>query len=215
MTAMTNKVKFKLKITGFELEMEGTKESTAMITSQVSDTLRGLIIPPSMEDSDGNVNGNGNGKTGPIEDADATIISSSTKGSGKKRNKKNKAASVNTEEDGKAIDFQHDPEKFGNPSQDWNTATKSLWILYVVKNIANLDELTNSQITNTFNKHFKQSKTIQINNVSRDLGKLKVKAPSLVGEMTQKSPSTWYLTDAGQKHIQNLIIEQKKGNGAS
>lgn len=86
---------------------------------------------------------------------------------------------------------------------------KALWILYVIKHEKKMEELSVSQIKNTFNQHFRQSKVIQSNNVSRDLGKVKLGSNALVGENTSVSPRTWYLTDAGNVYVENLIKEPK------
>ena len=212
---MTNKVKFKLKITGFELEMEGTKESTAQITSQVSETLRGLIKPPTLEDDE--KGRNGQDKSNHTEDVDVTVISSTAgnkrRRTSSSRNKQNSGVKV----EAKALDFKNEPEKFGTPIMKWSTSTRSLWILYVVKNTLNIDGLTSHEIAETFNKHFRQAKMIRSFTISRDLGKLKIASSNaLVGEDTTKDPAVWYITEAGEKHIQKIIAEQKaQVNGVS
>jgi hypothetical protein len=206
---MTNKVKFRLKITGFELEMEGTKESTSLITSQVTHTLKGLMSPPSMDEKDAHVNGNGKNNT---EDAEATVVSTS----GRKRVRRNKSQNQNQTVTSDAIDFTHDLEKYGTPSIKWSTSTKSLWLLYVVKHSLNKDGMTTKQIIETFNKHFRQAK--RITNVSRDLGALKVDPNMWVGEDTAKTPAEWYITESGEKQVQKMIADlktQAQSNGLS
>lgn len=207
---MTNKIKFKLKITGFELEMEGTKEGTAAITSQVSEALKGLISPTSFEEESNTP------QTTLTEDTEVTVIASSSNGARKKStklSKRNGGQRVET----KALDFKNDNEKYGTPTIKWTTSIKSLWVLYVVKNSLDIDGLTSHQIAETFNKHFRQAKIIRSFTVSRDLGKLKVEGNNaLVGEDNTKEPNVWYITEVGEKHIQKLIAEQKvKVNGTS
>jgi hypothetical protein len=205
---MTNRIEFELEITGLKLKVKGAKDSANLITSQVSDTLRGLISPPTTETS------NGNSKSPHVEDAESTVLNSENH-SPRKRGRKAKAQN-NSSSGSLALDFRHEPEKYGNPSVKWSTATKSLWLLYVVKDILKIDGMSSGQIKETFNKHFRQAKLINAPNVSRDLGKLKVETNSIVGEDTSKSPYIWYLTDEGIKHVQKSIAEQKsQGNGSN
>jgi hypothetical protein len=200
---MNNKVKFRLKITGFELEMEGTKESTSQITTQVNNTLKGLVSPPSLDESASN-----NGGKSRTEDSDVIIESSSIK----RRTRKSKSQNQFAEPE--AIEFVHDGERYGMPSIKWNTATKSIWLLYVVKHIAKKDSISTKQIKATFNKQFKHAKTIL--NVARDLGHSKLEAPYYVGEDTTKNPHEWYITESGEKYIQKLIADMKlQANGVS
>ncbi len=103
-----------------------------------------------------------------------------------------------------------DAGKYGTPTTQWNTLSKALWVMYVVKEIKAVEDLTVAQITEVFNKHYKQARVIRSTNVSRDLGKQKVASPPLVGE-TPGTPSKWYLTDEGIKTVQNLIIQQRNG----
>jgi hypothetical protein len=107
-----------------------------------------------------------------------------------------------------AVDWKHDPSKYGSPKQGWSTADKSLWLLYVVSQEAGVRELSGQRIVATFNKHFRQAGTIQIRYVSRDLGGLKVKkTPAPVAEDTTKTPSAWFLIDEGVKMAQSLVAD--------
>ncbi|MEJ7822128.1 MAG: hypothetical protein WKF85_07385 [Chitinophagaceae bacterium] len=203
---MTNRVEFELEITGFKLKVKGSKESAAQITSQVSNTLRGLITPPSLDEKD-------SFKRNETEDTDVTVLSSGN-GSSKKRARRKKQLNSNLQVVSAAIEFKHEPEKYGIPTTKWSTATKSLWLLYVVKQITKIDAMTTNQIIETFNKHFKQAKTIS--NVARDLGNLKMDSNLWIGEDTTKSPHEWYITESGEKHVQKLIAEQKtQSNGVN
>lgn len=198
---MSNKFKFKLKITGFEMEVEGSKEDVASITSNVSSQLKNLVQPKGITDDDIE-----------IEDGIATVIPQPIALPVKKKSraKRNNTSSApgSKKEVGGAIDFVVDIQKYGSPKMAWSTLQKSLWMMYVIKETLSNDELTLAQITETFNKHFKQAKTIRHSNVSRDLGSSKVKSPSLVGENTTVSPATWYLTEEGIRTVQNLLMEK-------
>jgi hypothetical protein len=111
------------------------------------------------------------------------------------------------------VEFRNDPAKFGTPTQQWKTAEKAIWLLHVVKETAQVSELSTGQIVKTFNTHFRQAKTVTSSNVSRDLGKLKVASPALVGEDNTKTPPVWYLTDEGIRHVQAQIAESNSPSG--
>lgn len=98
----------------------------------------------------------------------------------------------------------HDPEKFGNPSQSWNTLNKSIWLLWVVEQALGKKEMTAYQLTSTFNKYFREFGTIRTNNVSRDLGVSRTKSPPLVGVDPNKNPQVWFLYDAGKTYAKRL-----------
>jgi hypothetical protein len=133
---------------------------------------------------------------------------------GKKRRKRGNLGQPSNGEVA-AIEWQHDASKYGNPQQSWNTAKKAIWIIYVVAKEANLSQLTASQITDTFNRKFKQAGSIRATNVSRDLGLAKLKTPALTGEDTTKSVSEWFLTDGGSKFAQEAIMEVTQDNGSN
>jgi hypothetical protein len=103
------------------------------------------------------------------------------------------------------LEFRNDPAKYGTPTQQWSTSDKALWLLYVVKELGQASELSTGQIVKLFNTYFRQAKIITHSNVSRDLGKLKVSVPSLVGEDPTKSPAVWFLTDEGVRKAQAII----------
>ncbi|MEJ2905158.1 hypothetical protein WAE58_22120 [Pedobacter panaciterrae] len=196
-----NQFKFKLKITGFELEVEGSKEDVAAITSSVTNQIKGLTSPQFLGD---------NSET---EDADTMEVSLPQLSSPQKKKSTRKKIPSNGSSGNQkveVIDFKNDPKKYSTPLMTWNKQQKALWLLYVIKSEKNVTELTVTQIVNTFNTHYKQSKTINSGNVARDLGKVKLGNGALVGEDATSSPRRWYLTDAGDSSVQNLIKDSKK-----
>ncbi len=107
-----------------------------------------------------------------------------------------------------AIDFKHDAEKYGFPKQEWYTAQKAMWLLYMLTGDGIATEMTAPVIAATFNKHFKSFKTILSHNVSRDLAKEKGKTGAVNSDAT-KSPETWHLLESGKKQMVALIAEAK------
>lgn len=88
---------------------------------------------------------------------------------------------------------------------------KSLWLLFVATNETDIKEMGSAMITETFNKHFRQSGPILAHNVARDLGRLKKKTPPQVSEDTTQNPSAWFLTEAGIREAQKLVTEARGG----
>jgi hypothetical protein len=195
-----SKFKIKLKLQGLDLEVEGSREDLPQLSAQLGAQLTGLI-QPALALVEG-------GSTNDVSPRAADVV---TEGETPKRKKKRAARTVgaaNTDTSDTTIDWTHDPRKWGSPTQNWNTLQKSIWLIYVASKEKGLSELTQSQITATFNKHFKQAGTIMGSNVARDLGKKKLGRDALVGENTTKSPSAWFLTETGEAQAQKLISGQ-------
>jgi hypothetical protein len=194
------KFKIRLKLQGLELEVEGNRDDVPLITESVAQQVAGLLRPAA-NIVEGEIVSNGDGGYSEGE---------STETKPKKARKKRTqslATSGGTKED--AVDWVNDPSKFGTPKQAWSTAEKSLWVLYVVLKTKDISELSAARIATTFNKHFPQAGVVHPPNVSRDLGKLKLKSPAQVSEDRSKSPSPWFLTDAGIQRAEKLIEESK------
>lgn len=103
-----------------------------------------------------------------------------------------------------AIEFTHDPEKYGFPKQGWNTANKAMWLLHMLEQQKSQKEATAQALADTFNKYFREFGEIRHNNVTRDLSLLKGKGKS-VNNDPSKDPQTWYLLEDGKKEVENLL----------
>ena len=194
-----SKFKIKTKLQGLELEIEGTREDSSNIGRNLGGQLANLL-QPAIKIIDGEAS------SAALPPAEAVLPPASPR---KSRRRRSAASSPASEEAATtAIDFKHDPEKFGNPTQTWKTAEKATWLLYVVKEAAGLGELSTRSLVETFNKHFRQAGTITTSNVTRDLGRLKSRhKPPPVGEDTSKPVPTWFLTEEGRKRAQGLVAE--------
>jgi hypothetical protein len=192
--------KIKMKLTGFELEIEGSRDDMPGITNALSQQLMGLI-QPTHGLIDITPNPPPQKVAGGMQQADTVTTP-------RKRAKKRASSTASVEDEpNDAVDFVHDAEKYGSPNQAWSTATKAQWILYVIKEAKGLSALSTRGVTQTFNKHFKQAKQITVRLVNRDLGKLKTRKLSPVSEDTTKQPAEWYLTNEGIKGVQKLIAD--------
>jgi hypothetical protein len=99
------------------------------------------------------------------------------------------------------IEFRHDPAKYGNPLQSWGVAEKGIWLLYVLKKIAAVNEVSGPQLAATFNQSFKPAGKMHPPHVTRDLAKVKVQNPAPIGE----DKGNYYLTDTGDRQAEQLI----------
>ena len=191
-----------MKLQGFELEIEGSREDAALISKQVTNQITGML------DIEGIIEGKAKRTTPnpPLQADESTAPAKPRKkrASGPKYTKEEKAEIA-------AIAFFHNPENFGNPQQGWTTVQKALWLLYVLKETNLGDSHPGVRLTNTFNEHFKQSGKIATGNVNRDLGKAKSQAPALVGEDKVGKFGNWFLTDTGRQEAQKLVAEARGG----
>lgn len=199
-----SKFKFRLKLQGLELEMEGSRDDIPLMAQNIGNQLAGLMQPAADMASGGSADG--------VNEPITIDHLASDKAKGRKRRKRSISGQPANAE-GTAIEWQHDAAKYGNPQQSWNTAKKAIWVLYVVSREAGLNQLTATQIADTFNRKFKQAGPIRATNVSRDLGTAKLKNPALTGEDTAKTVSEWFLTDAGSKSAHESIKEVTQSNG--
>jgi hypothetical protein len=191
----------KLKLQGFELEIEGNREDASVIGRSIGEQISGMLSP-SLSIVEGEFTSNRVQAVPAVSLVDAT-----PKRRGQRRTRSVPAGGESNAT--QAIDFRNDPSRYSTPTQQWKTAEKATWLLYVVREVAHVTELSTGQIVKTFNTHFRQAKTITHSNVSRDLGKLKVSSPALVGEDAAKSPPVWFLTDEGVRKAQALIAESR------
>lgn len=191
-----------MKLTGFELEIEGSREDVPMIAQNLGQQLSSIMNPSSAVIEGKFLNGNS------TFDADEPPVST-IDDSGKPAKKRRKPSKVATEkQNGSAVmEWRHDSSKYGEPAQTWKLTEKAIWLIHVIKSELQRDQLSASEIAETFNKKFKHSGTIRASNVSKYLGELKSKSgtPAQVGLDTQKSPNEWYLTTEGTKAAQALI----------
>ena len=207
------KFKMRLKLTGLEVEIEGERADIPQMASGVSQQMANLLqpsiniaagkVPQLIEQADTNKSDGGSNENG-------------RGGRGRKSGAAREGRSSDTA--GVALDFAHKPDTWGNPLQSWTAIQKMIWLLYVYGQATSQTEMAFNSIAPTFKKHFKQSGKIHPPHVTRELGKAKGQAPALVGEDAAKTPSAWYLTDAGKAMGVQLVTEARGGaasHGAS
>ena len=203
------KFEVRLKLQGLELEIKGEREEIPQLTRNISGQLAGVFTPTALiaqaKESEVTVLEHG---------ANGTPAPESNGGKPRRKPARRRQKDHDAEDPSVAIDWVHDPAKWGAPQQSWSVADKSIWLLYVVVTGEKLrTELTGPAIATTFNKHFKQAGTVHPPNVTRELGKLKSGSPALVGENTTSEPTSWFLTHEGVKRGEQLVIDAKGQNG--
>jgi len=186
---MAEKFKIRLKIQGFELELEGNRDDVGSIGAAVGSQVSALLQPGAMVIDEGNYS-----QVEPQQPGNGAKLVTS-------KQKRRRAPSPSGGGDGGgALELHHDASKFGQPMQTWKTAQKSLWLLEVLHQLGLGSAHSARVLVETFNRHFKQAGTVTTTNTTRDLGRLKAsEKPSPVGEDTNKAPSEWFLTDEGRR----------------
>lgn len=195
-----SKFRVKLKIQSFDLEVEGTREDVPLIAQSIGNQIAGMLEPVAQIVE-------GEASVSPSLPKVLEMPQASKQIRRTRRSLSRKPAESRIED--QVIDWLHDPAKWGSPQQNWTTAAKAIWLLYVVGKETGQNELSGVSIAATFNKHFKQAKSIVAGNVNRDLGKLKVKANAPVAEDTTKTPTTWFLTQEGNKQAEDSILQAR------
>ncbi len=193
-----SKFKVKFKLEKLELEIEGERATVPEVTEALQRHMSSLLLAPAAL-AGGGTNGGGR------EKAITEVLDVTPTRRGKRRSSPRTASKTHPDGGETAINFQHDPAKWGNPQQAWSAPKKALWLLFVMKNQANMKEMSSLSIADTFNKHFRSSGAVKAFNLTRDLGTYKSKAPPWVGEDATQTPSKWYLTDEGEKVARKLV----------
>jgi hypothetical protein len=201
------RTEFEIEITGLKIRYRGDREDVRRITGAIQNQFGDILSTPAIL-SDGRTNGH-------VVDGHIAASPEQKLAEGKKDRRRSngnrRPAEKGRTSNGqtRAIAWSHDPSKWGNPKQEWNPTKKSLWLLYVVENAADIKDLTASEIAKTFNQHCRESGAITGSNVSRDLKGAKLKQPALVQNDTSKEPPPWYLTSAGKTEAEKLVAEAR------
>lgn len=180
------KFRIRMKVQGFELEVDGEREDIPAITNAVKDQLGSLVIS-------GDVVTNGHKQL--------EAENRGTTGDDKSGRRRSRSGGRSSEAAAAAIEFRHDAAKYGNPIQDWNAAQKCIWLLFVIEGTTGTKEVSGPQLAATFNSSFKASGKLHPPHVTRDLAKEKIKNPTPIGE----DKGLYYLTDEGKRQAQQLI----------
>lgn len=196
------KFSVKVEIQGFRLEIEGSREDVPTITNNLGRQIAQLVVPaadPTMPSPLTALQHDANDNPQASEPAKRPRKA--------KRAAPSRSASSDGTTRGEAIIWRHDPAAWGNPTETWSTFDKAAWLLYVAAKARNTSEMTASQIAQSFNQMFAQSGEIRPSNVSRDFGINKAEASPKVADDATKSPTPWYLLDAGIAHVEQLITQ--------
>jgi hypothetical protein len=186
------KFRIRVKLQGFELEVDGDRADMPAITAAVQQQFAGFL-PPSEAIVDGHKEP-ANGEAATIEGS----VKAKTRTNGKKRPVRSGSDGAS---ENQAIEFRHDSAKFGSPQQNWSVAQKCIWLLYVLAGSGSDGEASASQLTATFNAQFKAAGKLHPPNVTRDMAKAKVESPAPLGEDKGK----WFLTEEGKRQAKDLV----------
>lgn len=197
-----------VRIAGLKIKVKGDRED-ARIAQALGQQLTGMLQPPVSNIIDVEPE---QSRQPMLPGVESNIEPSK----GKKNNVRRKRtangtahSAINGKEQAQALEWKHDPTKWGSPQQAWSTAQKALWILYVAGNETEAKELNSTKLAETFNRQFRQAGQIRSQNISRDFGKFKLQVPALVAEDTTQNPPAWFLTEAGIREAQSLVASAR------
>jgi hypothetical protein len=119
-------VEIKLKLS-VDLDIKAEREDIPQLTDSVKQQIAGAFAPAALV-------GNSQRNTKAVEQlpplAEVSPRSTPERSRRPRRAARSSEKAAPVEEN--AIDWKHDPSKWGNPAQAWSTAEKCLWLLYVV-----------------------------------------------------------------------------------
>jgi hypothetical protein len=185
------------------LEVEGSREDVPLLTKHVASQLAGVLMPAAsiVEGKATPVLGRevmpGTAQTGHQPAAPARTP----------RKRRVPSPGGNGAQNGAAVSivWQHDADTWGAPQQSWKAVDKTAWLLYVAKQVGAAQEMSVTQMVTTFDRLFRTAGRLNKGNIARDFTKLNSEPPPKVQVNGTVDPATWYLTDAGVKHAENLV----------
>lgn len=191
-------VEFELK--EIKLRIRGEREDIPLIASQLGQGVAQAFVPLA-EIVEGTPPGGGAKTSAPHP----TPIDSA-------RRKVKRVASTSRSSSSSSVtapQFRHDAGSWGTPKQEWKLTDKLLWLIYVVKQQSSVGELSGAAMVNLFNLHFKQAGLVKLKRVTEALGRLKQESPPAVNEDATKNPTTWFLTQEGERRAAALIAQAR------
>lgn len=199
------KFKLRMKLTGFELEIEGERADVPLMAANLGQQFA-QMLEPAANIAEGEPPRKVVSNSLPA----AQVEEKPSNGRGRARRQNG----TGTRGGSAAVQLTHDEAKWGNPLQSWNPTTKAIWLLHVVEAANGIKELSARDISATFNTYFKAFGKVLPPNVSRDLKKSKSGAGALFVEDAETSPSKWSLSATGKLEAAKLIAAAKSGAAA-
>jgi len=195
-----SKFRVKLKLSGLELEVEGSREDVPLLTNNIAAQLAGMMTPAASI-AEGNATPALMRQPTPVNETIMRPVASA------RTSRKRRATSASGEgaaNDG-ALIWQHDANTWGTPLQQWKAVEKVVYLLYVAKQVGVSEQMTVGQMVQTFERHFRTAGKLNKGNIVRDFTNLNSEPPPKVQMNGTAKPAAWYLTDAGVRVAENLV----------
>lgn len=183
------KFRLRVKLQGFEVEFDGERADFPDTSALVQRQIAGLLTP---------VDAAGDGQKQLVEGNQA-LDAELTKG--RARMSRRRGGNAKSADSATPIELRHDSAAYRNPLQSWSIDQKCIWLLYVLKNAASLNEVSGPQLAATFNHYFKTAGKIHPPLATREMTKVKGLNPAPLGE----DKGLWFLTAEGERQAQDLI----------
>lgn len=205
---MAAKFKIKLKLQGFELEVEGAREDIPALTQNVGAQLAGLLMPAANM-----VEGKAPASSASAPDEPRIIEATPVKVASRKRSRRAAVGSSSTPSTASSatIAWKHDANTWGVPKQTWKATDKAIWLMYVANKVGAATEFTANQLSLTFDTMFRTAGKLNRGNIRRDFAAVNSEPPAKIQTNATVTPIAYYLSDAGNKRAEQLVVEARGG----
>lgn len=199
-----SKLEIEFEITGIKLRIKGEGDDVLSKAAAVQRQVQGVIqsVGAIADGTAGQTHIRPNGSGQKLIETTAAANAQASGARGKRGSRKAGAGGPRSKAE--AIEIKHDPNQYGQPKQGWNTATKAIWLLYMLEKEAQHPEASAPELAETFKKYFREFGKILPNNVTRDLSALRAKG-KCVNNDPDKDPQTWYLLEDGKNEVERLL----------
>lgn len=198
-----SKLEVEFELTGLKFKISGERDDVSGALANLQQQVASLV--QSAASAAGVLNGKGIATPQNVTTQGAPqTLEAAPKGLSSGRGNKARRGSGSSKVSADAIEFRHNAEKYGFPKQDWNTANRAMWLLYILEMQTEHKEVTAGVLAATFKRHFKQFGDILKHNITRDLGLAKGKT-GYVNSDSSHDPETWFLLADGKKAMEALI----------
>ncbi|HEY2498220.1 MAG TPA: hypothetical protein VGK24_14240 [Candidatus Angelobacter sp.] len=193
--AKTANFEISIELKELKIHVKGDRELAPEIATEVANKISGMLQPAGL--IEGQVETPNGHRT--IDAPPSPAVRKRRRSAGKQ------GSTVNGT--GAAINWSHDPAKWGTPLQEWKQWRKVAWLLHVVESEIGKDGMTTGELVDVFNGKFKAAGLLIKGNISRDL--------SAKSEYFGSLDDSWHLKQAGKDEAVRLVGEAKAGKVAA
>jgi hypothetical protein len=190
MASLTSKFRVKVELQGLKFEIEGDREIGSTIAQNLANQIANVVQPAALLEAPKN----GQDGHGVIDSAPVIPARKRRKSSGKSGGSADASGTP-------AVNWSHDPAKWGAPLQTWKQPQKINWLLHVVEQETGRTDLSPAEMVDIFKTKFRAAGLLRRGNIPSNLGN----NPEFFGSVDGR----WFLKQGGKDAAANLIAEAK------